>query len=499
MLRLDDLIIRTNSGLVQGARDKGVRFWKGIPFAEPPVGARRFRKPLPAQPWEGTRSAVDPGPLAPQPVDPSGGSFRLVRTAIPQAEDCLNVNVWAPQEPSSKPLPVMVWIHGGSFVTGGGGLPIYDGAELARRGGLVVVTISYRLGALGFLHLSPYADGSDGDDGYVSNAGLLDQIAALEWVRSNIAAFGGDPAQVTVFGESAGGMSIAALLAMPAAKGLFRRAILQSGASQALPEQQGSVLAGAYLQLLGIEPGELDRLADIPTAELTRAADKLKRAAGESAVMLFQPVVDGKSLPEFPQSLIEAGSAEGVDILIGVNRDEGALFIPPGMPLLSDEKNAQAYVAVTGAPEAAEWTRGYPRTTEGQQQLMTDLFFWRSSLLLADAQLPYAPVWMYRYDFTVEGHDVFAKAFHAAEIPFVFNHLDLLKNAGLEVSGSMRAMAERVQDAWIAFACTGNPSTAELEWPAYEASRRATMIFDTDSRVELDPDAEKRRLLTGGN
>ncbi|PQP89207.1 carboxylesterase family protein, partial [Paenibacillus sp. AR247] len=228
---MDQLLIRTHNGLIQGYVQNGVRTWKAIPYAEPPVGERRFRKPLPARPWAGVRSGDMTVPLAPQRVNPTGGAFRLKRDQIPQSEDCLYVNVWAPDEPAPQPLPVMVWIHGGAFVTGGGGLPIYDGSELARRGGLIVVSLSYRLGPLGFTHFSPFS--GESEDGYVSNAGLLDQIEALRWVKHNITAFGGDPQQVTVFGESAGSMSIAALLAMPAARGLFTRAIMQSGASQA--------------------------------------------------------------------------------------------------------------------------------------------------------------------------------------------------------------------------------------------------------------------------
>ncbi|QGG54617.1 carboxylesterase/lipase family protein [Paenibacillus sp. B01] len=491
---MDSLHIRSRSGTLQGIRANGTRAWKGIPFAQPPVGDRRFRRPLPPQPWAGVRDASQPGPLAPQPIDPTGGSFGIPRTGIPQSEDCLYLNVWAPEEPSAEPLPVMVWIHGGSFVTGGGGLPVYDGASLARRGGLIVVSISYRLGALGFLHLGPHADESD-PDGYVSNAGLLDQIAALQWVQADIGAFGGDPSRVTVFGESAGAMSIAALLAMPAAKGLFARAILQSGASQALPDKQGRVLAQAYLDMLGAQSPE--QLAGLTAEELQQAADRLKRAAGESAIMLFQPVVDGRTLPAPPVEAVAAGSAAGVDLIVGINRHEGALFVRPGMKLLSDEQNARAYVAVTGAPEAAGWVLDYPRTTEGQQQAMTDLFFLRSALQLAEAQLRYGRVWFYRYDFVSPGHPVLQTAFHAAEVPFVLGNLELLREHGWTIDERMERVSAAAMDAWLAFARSGSPATAELDWPAYEAERRAVMLLDADSRVALDPEPDKWARLTG--
>lgn len=498
MLDLDDLIIRIHSGVIQGIRQHGVKAWKGIPYAEPPVGERRFRRPAPVQPWQGTRIADTPGPLAPQPVDPAGGAFGLKRGEIPQSEDCLYVNVWAPDNPSKEPLPVMVWIHGGAFVTGGGGLPIYDGSVLARRGGLIVVTLSYRLGPLGFGHWAPYSNGEE--DGYVSNAGLLDQIAALEWVQSNITAFGGDPQQVTVFGESAGSMSIAALLAMPAAKGLFSRAIMQSGASQAIPDQQGRLLAKALLDMLDVSEGGLEKLASVPAEEILRAGERLKQAAGASAVMLFQPVIDGKELPLSPLQAISQGSAAGVEIIIGINQDEGALFIKEGAPLLSMEENAKAYTAMTGTPEAASWIEDYAVTVEGQRQAMTDLYFFRSALLFADAQRSHASVWMYRYDFAmIPGHPLLGKAFHSAEIPFVLNNLELLQAAGLPVDERMRVMAEQMQDAWVAFAKRGNPSTETLEWPSYDSDKRWTMLFAEESHVDADPEAEKRRKLTAGN
>ncbi|MCM2997911.1 carboxylesterase/lipase family protein [Paenibacillus cellulositrophicus] len=495
-MKLDQLLIRTHNGLIQGYVQNGVRTWKAIPYAEPPVGERRFRKPLPARPWAGVRSGDMTVPLAPQRVNPTGGAFRLKRDQIPQSEDCLYVNVWAPDEPAPQPLPVMVWIHGGAFVTGGGGLPIYDGSELARRGGLIVVSLSYRLGPLGFTHFSPFS--GESEDGYVSNAGLLDQIEALRWVKHNIAAFGGDPQQVTVFGESAGSMSIAALLAMPAAQGLFTRAIMQSGASQAISDSHGRLLTKGLLDILGIPEDQLERLQEVPAEEILRAADELKQAAGASAVMLFQPVVDGKLLPVTPLEAVAAGSAAGIEIIIGTNRDEGALFIPEGMPMLTKEQNARAYTAVTGSKEAASWIEAYPATVEGQRQAMTELFFWRSALQFAEAQLPHAAVWMYRYDYAmVPGDPLLGTAFHSAEIPFVFNNLDLLAGAGMPVNEEMRSVAECMQEAWTSFAKRGQPSTPSLPWPAYDAEERWTMVFGADSAVTRDPDADKRRMLTG--
>ncbi|MED5020580.1 carboxylesterase/lipase family protein [Paenibacillus chibensis] len=492
---LDELIIRTRNGLLQGIRQQGVRAWKGIPYAEPPIGKRRFRRPVPAQSWTGIREAAAAGPLAPQPVDPAGGVFGLKRGDIQQSEDCLYLNIWAPDSVSGEPLPVMVWIHGGAFVTGGGGLPIYDGSALAERGGLIVVSISYRLGALGFAHMGPYSDGSD--DGYVSNAGLLDQIAALEWIKDNIASFGGDPTQVTVFGESAGSMSIAALLAMPAAKGLFSRAIMQSGASQAITDEQGRLLAKALIESLGVADHQLDKLDSLSTEDILLAGNKLKQAAGSSAIMLFQPVIDGKELPLDPLESVAQGSATGIELIIGTNREEGALFIQDGMPLLSGEKNAKAYAAVTGEPRAASWIGDYPMTVDGQRQAMTELYFWRSALRFAEAHRKHAPVWMYRFDFAlVPGHRLLGTAFHSAEIPFVLGHLGLLQSAGMPVDAGAQAVAEQMQDAWAAFGKSGSPSTPQLEWQAYDGDQRWTMIFGEESGLVSDPEPEKRKRLT---
>jgi para-nitrobenzyl esterase len=429
-------------------------------------------------------------------VDPSGGVFGLKRDSFPQSEDCLHLNVWVPDVPLKEPLPVMVWIHGGTFVTGGGGLPIYDGSELARRGGVIVVSLSYRLGPLGFVHLGPFS--GEEEDGYVSNAGLLDQIAALEWVQNNIAAFGGDPKRVTVFGESDGSMSIAALLAMPAAKGLFCRAIMQSGASQALPDRYGRILTQNLLDELGVKQDELDKLALIRAEEIMRASDKIKQAAGSGAVMLFQPVVDGKELPLSPLEAVSQGEAAGIEVIIGTNRDEGALFIKDGMLHLAEEVIAKAYVAVTGTPEAASWIKNYPLTIEGQSEAMTELYFWRSSLQFVDAQLKHAPVWMYRFDFGMTpGHPLLGKAFHSAEIPFVLYNLDLLQTVGFQVDEKMRSVAEQMLNAWVSFARSGDPSTEGLDWPVYHEDKRRTMVFAEESKIVQDPEAEKRRMLTG--
>ncbi|MFB5762815.1 carboxylesterase/lipase family protein [Paenibacillus medicaginis] len=480
--------VSTKNGELQGTEADGIFSWKGIPFAQPPVGPLRFRAPQPPQAWEGIRDASQFGPVCPQPQKSAEGIFGS-RTGQPApSEDCLYLNVWAPK--ADAPCPVMVWIHGGTFVTGSGSMSLYNGTALASNGGVVVVTINYRLGPFGFLHLSPF-----GED-LVSNAGLLDQIAALQWVQENIREFGGDPDNVTIFGESAGAMSIAALLAMPAARGLFRKAILQSGASQVLNPKNAAGLAAAFLHELGVDASSRERLSTLPTEVIAAAGFKLYEKFGSSGVaMLFQPVIDGSSLPEEPQKAIEQGAAQDVAIMIGTNRDEGAYFVRGPEHLISAEAAAQAIQAMTGLTHAAELSGRYPVSVEGQAQLMTDLYFWRSAVQYASGQAGYGPVWMYRFDWCLQGHPFLGKSVHGAEIAFVFDNQQQLKELNITLTEEMKRLSRWMQDAWVSFARSGNPSTPELDWPRYDLNERATVIFNCDTTIVRDPDAEKRSLF----
>ncbi|MCC3381988.1 carboxylesterase/lipase family protein [Paenibacillus farraposensis] len=489
---MKSITVHTRLGQLRGEARDGYCVWKGIPYAQPPVGELRFRAPRPLEPWEGVRAATSFGPICPQPM-PSADSMTGNLIEPPkQSEDCLYLNVWTPaSEVPGEGRPVMVWIHGGAFVTGSGIIPLYDGARMANKGDVVVVTINYRLGPLGFLHLTPRGDG------LASNAGLLDQIAALEWVRDHIAAFGGNPDEVTVFGESAGAMSIAALLAMPAAKGLFQRAILQSGASQVLPTPQAEQVAAVYLQRLGVDARHPERLFTLPTEALMLAMAKTHEAIGTGMAMLYQPVVDGVTLPHVPLTAIARGSAKQVRVLIGTNLHEGAYFIRKESHLMNRKTACLALEMMTGMSDFAELIEPFPVTIEGQAQMMTDLYFWRSALALAAAQSEYAPVWMYRFDWTLPGHPTFKEAVHGAEIAFVFDNLEPLRKLGLDIQPSMRALAHDMQQAWSAFASTGKPVLSEREWPAYDREKRATTIFHEEIMVKDDPEGDKRRKLTG--
>lgn len=485
---MDELIVLTNYGKVKGTQANGANIWRGIPFAAPPVGELRFRAPQPPKPWSFVRDATQFGPVSHQPADTRGTRFGAVQPL--HSEDCLYLNVWSPSSAGDQ-LPVMVWIHGGTFVTGSGSQPMFDGTSMAVKGDVVVVSINYRLGPFGFLHLSTLGDE------YASNQGLLDQIAALEWVQHNIAAFGGDPQRVTVFGESAGSMSIAALLAMPAAKGLFSGAIMQSGASQTLQSQQAEAIAEALLEELGVSPGDDTGILGSLSAELImHASERVQvRLSGDSMSMLFQPVIDGILLPENPVKAVANGVAGGIPLLIGTNRDEGNLFFREGSNAGEFEESLKALEMLMGASNLTEIARHYPASWEGQAQILTDLYFWRSSLSFAESQHSHAPVWMYRFDWSAPGHPLLNKAVHGAEIVFAFDNLVLLSGLGLEITAPMKELANAMRGAWVAFAHRRDPSTTGLSWPQYSLEKRETLVFDTPIHMVHDPEPEKRKRL----
>ncbi|TYS10168.1 carboxylesterase/lipase family protein [Bacillus subtilis] len=479
--------VTTPYGKVKGTTENGVHIWRGIPYAKPPVGQLRFKAPEPPEAWKDELDTTAYGPICPQPPDLMSLSY-----AEPprQSEDCLYLNVFAP-DTENQNLPVMVWIHGGAFYLGAGSEPLYDGSSLAAQGDVIVVTLNYRLGPFGFLHLSSF------DEAYSDNLGLLDQAAALKWVRDNISAFGGDPENVTVFGESAGGMSIAALLAMPAAKGLFQKAIMESGASRTMTKEKAASTAAAFLQVLGIDESQLDRLHTISAEDLLKAADQLRKAENENIFQLFfQPALDPKTLPAEPEKAIAEGAAAGIPLLIGTNRDEGYLFFTPDSDVHSQETLDAALEYLLGQPLAEKAADLYPRSLESQIHMMTDLLFWRPAVAYAAAQSPYAPVWMYRFDWH-SNKPPYNKAFHALELPFVFGNLGGLEQmAKAEITDEVKQLSHTIQSAWITFAKTGNPSTEDVKWPAYHEETRKTLILDSEITIENDPESDKRQKLS---
>jgi para-nitrobenzyl esterase len=422
---------------------------------------------------------------------------------LPMDEACLVLDVYAPAGGGAG-KPVMVWIHGGAFRIGTGASPMYDGSSLARRGDVVVVTINYRLGVLGFLNLPEVGP---------CNVGLLDQVAALRWVRDEIAAFGGDPGNVTIFGESAGGKSVECLVALPAATGLFGRAIAHSTYDPPMDAGPAADEARALLDDLGLRDGggtvDADRLRSVPVEAILDAQNRrtLNAMASGGGIMGalggWSPVVDGDVLPKSPLDAFADGEASEVHMIVGTTRDEAKLFTAM-MPMLADLEEAGLPMMIgmlTGdADQAAALVAAY-RSSRGADTTpsdifaaaMTDRMFRQHSLRLAATKAAHQPdTWMYLFDWCGVGMDGAIGACHALEIPFVFGTLEsgLGRLAG---SGSdAETLSEAMQDAWLAFARTGDPTTGALSWPRYDDARRATAVFGPVLEVREAPlDAER--------
>jgi para-nitrobenzyl esterase len=478
-------IVATRLGAVRGVAKGACVQWRGIPYAAPPTGERRFRAPAPAVPWTGERDATKFGPVAMQARDPRAVMVSGIAEHAAMSEDCLVVNVYAPASyADGRKRPVMVWIHGGAFIMGTAAMPLYNGAAFAERD-IVVVTLNYRLGLFGLLYLGDLGGAEEG------NCALLDQVAALRWVRDNIAAFGGDPDRVTVMGESAGAVSVANLLAMPAARGLFQRAILQSGASGLSPPTRADAteLATSVLADLGVTTGEL---ADLPADRILAVQQRETLSRGLGA---FSPYVDGVTIPRLPIEIVAAGQGARVPLLLGSNRDEWSLFdvfLGEGVTRI-----VRAQIEGRLGAETERVVAAY-RETRGDKawlDLIGDVAFRIPMIRLAEHQP--APVYMYRFDWTSPAMNGRLGAAHAMELPFVWNALDLpFSNLLLGDVAALRPFAARLHETWCAFIRDGTPDGGGLPpWPAYTPDRRATMLLDhPESRVVDDPDGTLREL-----
>jgi para-nitrobenzyl esterase len=490
--------VKTRYGDVRGRVADGVNTFKGIPYAAPPFGANHLRPPQPVAPWSGVRDALSYGPKSPQPLYPPPVDMLIPELAV-SGEDCLTLNIWSPDVGSAK-QPVMVWIPGGMFeYHGTSASPFYDGTHFARDG-IVCVTINYRVGAEGFLYLG---------DG-IANCGLLDQVAALEWVRENIAAFGGDPGNVTIFGESAGALSVGTLLSMPRAEGLFRRAIAQSGAAHHVSSSASARRVGLCLaKKLGVEASR-DAIAAVPIDRLVAAQVELRTdllahpdpelwGSEVVATMLpWQPVVDGETIPARPIDRVVAGAAGGVDLMVGTNTDEHRLFLVSGGAI--DQVTAEALaraVAAYGLPVEATLA-AYRAAHRGAgagdllAAIQTD-WYWRiPAIRLADAHAKStSATYMYEFAWRSPQFNGLLGACHSLEIAFVF---DTLGNGTEPLWGTNppQQLADTMHSAWVDFATNG-----DCGWPKYDFTRRATMRFDTTSEVIDDPRCAERELWEG--
>ena len=486
--------VATTLGRLRGLDREDHLAFLGLAFAASPVGERRFLPPAAPEPWTGTRNATEPSHAPPQ--DPLvGPGFRATQ---PESEDSLYLNVFTPALDGER-RPVLFWIHGGGFSHGAATQPYYDGGPLVERGDVVVVTTNYRLGALGYLSL-----GAHGGDrwGATANAGQLDQIAALQWVHDNIASFGGDPDNVTIFGQSAGSFAVSALLAMPAADGLFHKAIAQSGTANRLhTTASATAVTQAFLDRLGIPDADRDALV---AAEV----DDILRAQGTR--MAIGPVIDGDTIPVPPLTAVRDGVAADIPLLIGSTRDEHKLYVSPRRDPIGDDelvRQVAAQLPRRAAARAPEVIETYRRSRESRgipsdhhdiaDAVATASRFRIPAIRLAEAQQVHqAKTFMYQFDWQSPARGGTLGACHGIEIPFVFGSIGRTGDDRMSGSGDdALAVSAKVMDAWIAFARSGDPSSSAVgDWPQYDTIDRTTMILDRDCRAESAPFDEERAV-----
>jgi para-nitrobenzyl esterase len=501
-------IVELGPGRLRGEAGDGVTVFRGIPYAAPPVGDLRFRPPAPPTPWDGVRDAVAFGAIGlqvPTPLEVQQG-----RMDLPQDEDCLFLNVWTPACDDAR-RPVLLWIHGGAWLNGTGAAHWFDGTSFARRHDIVVVTINYRLDVFGWLHLGALS----ADEPDSGNCGLLDQVAALRWVHDHIAAFGGDPGTVTIAGESAGSMSVATLMATPAAEGLFHRAVMQSGVGVShTTTERAAAVTEQILHHAGIsaDGDAVAALRALPADGLLDAylgllmADPLLLAP-EQLEMVLGPVVGTPSLPRTPVDATRAGASAGIPVLVGTDEHEMEIMqlnVPTFYELDETELERRfRSVFGTAAEHASAMYREAAKETVGRPWTVvdTDRLFRVPSIELAQDREPHgASTWMYLWRWRSLACDGGLGAVHTVEIPFVFNTLQTAP--GLAITGdpspSAQDLADAVHATWAQFIRHGDPNGGGLpEWPRYDRARRATMIIDVESAVEDDPERDRRLLWAG--
>jgi para-nitrobenzyl esterase len=489
-------MVEIASGKLQGSEANGIKIFKGISYGAPTGGKARFKAPQPATPWTGIRQANAFGPQAPQgalmiAAPASSTAAALADENATYSEDCLYLNVWTPALSGKR--PVMVWLHGGGFSSGSGASPVTDGANLARTHDVVVLTINHRLNAFGYLDLSEIAGSEYADS---SMAGMLDIVLALRWVKENISRFGGDPHNVTIFGESGGARKVSVLMATPPAQGLFHRAIVQSGSALRMDTRAvGTERAEQLFAALELKKGDIDKLLALPTERILAAANSVARASGQ-----FRPTTGVPSLPAHPFDPTAPAISANVPMMIGTNLTEASVVMGHDPKILAlDEAGVLARIkGLVPENHAARVFETYRRVYPGMPpsdllfRIATDRGYFLDSTIQAErkAALNAAPACLYSFYWMQPlGTDGRMHSPHGSEIAFAFRNVHLARgdNPG--------PLVDLMSECWATFARTGNPSTKRLPWPQYDAERRPTMIFDKHSRTDNDPRGELRQLM----
>ena len=497
-------VVETSYGPVRGTDDGTVKAWRGVRYAAPPVGELRWRAPQRPAGWTEVADATRVGPVCPQPTDP-----RIrIDLGAPQGEDSLSLNVWTSSDvEAGDAKPVMVWVHGGAYVLGSSAQSLYRGRVLAASGDAVIITVNYRLGAFGFLDLSSF---STERTRFETNLGLRDVLFALEWVRQNVAAFGGDPERVTLFGESAGAGIVTTLLASPAARGLFSAAIAQSSpATSVYDAGRSRGLAQQFLNTLGLGADEVDRLPDAPMNELLAASKQLfdEVPVRTPGTLAYAPLVDGDVVPDYPIAIARAGGTHPVPLIIGTNKHEAALFRFMKSPLMPITPAAikSMFDGIASEqpdlrlPSEAELTSTYPgRGKTPGMGVARDIGFRMPTIWFAEGHAAAAPVYTYRFDWATPMLRMLRLgAAHATELPYVWGNLvagpkdPTFKLGGLKVG---TALSKRIRTRWLNFAATGEPTgpPGEPHWRTYRDGDRATLLLDKRDAVVDDADQALR-------
>jgi para-nitrobenzyl esterase len=490
-------VVETNSGRVQGISSAGIKAFKGIPYGAPTGGKNRYMPPQKAASWGGVRECFGHGHISPQaPADLRSDYGMMIQWDVQSGgmgEDCLSLNVWTPGVNDGQKRAVMVSFHGGGFATGSGNAPGYDGAQLARFGDVVVVTVNHRLASLGYLHLADL--GAPPEFAQAGVAGLMDLVASLRWVRENIEKFGGDPGKVMIFGQSGGGAKTSAVLAMPSAEGLFHSAGVQSGSSLRLATRElATKSAEALLAKLGIAKTNIADIQKVPWQQILEAQTSVGPGLG------FSPVVEGSVLPHHPFDPVAPPESANVPVVISTTLEDAALSLTnfdlddAGLKNMLNQRFSGKADEIYALYRKSSWNaKKSPYLI--QAQILTDSGFRRGAITQAErkAASGKAPAYMYLWAYESPGFGGKFGAVHGTDVSASFNNYQ----NGIGGSGSpqQRALWAKFASAWVAHAKTGNPNSPKIpNWPAYDSTKRATMVFDNDTRVENDPRAEIRQF-----